>query len=149
MNISPAVTNKLEFNYLEYTIDLELNYNLTFISDVSGTGKTYLYEIINKQRTCKSLKDLIIKCYNYCDKELVEKEKKLTNDINGSTDTLFIIDNADILLSDDDRIHIAFDTKNQYILIGRKVEGLMLCDYNCASVVIDNKAKRITLEYED
>lgn len=148
MNIAPAVTNKLKFNYLGYTIDLDLNYNLTFINDKSGTGKTYLYELIHKQRTCENLKDLRIKCYNYSDKELVKKEKKLTNDINESTNTLFVIDNADILLSDDDRIHIAFDTKNQYILIGRKVEGLILCDYNCASAKIDNKAKSITLEYE-
>ena len=37
-----------------------------------------------------------------------------------------MIDNADILLDDSMRSYIAFDEKNQYIIIGRNPTGLQL-----------------------
>ena len=37
-----------------------------------------------------------------------------------------MIDNADILLDDKMRRYIAFDDKNQYIIIGRNPTGLQL-----------------------
>jgi len=50
---------------------------------------------------------------------------------------LVIIDNADILLDDEMRKHIAFDTDNQYIILGRNPEYLYVTKANCKELVVE------------
>ena len=60
-------------------------------------------------------------CLNYID---INKDcKEIIMNAKGK---LFVIDNADILLDDGVRRHIATDTDNQYIIIGRNPTGLLL-----------------------
>lgn len=143
MNIAPCITNSLHYENVGYDINLDLKTNLTFINDKSGTGKTFLYEIIDEQ----SSDNPNIICINYKNKknyiagELLEELKK-------SKGNLYVIDNADIILDDDTRKHIAFDTNNQYIIIGRILKNLMLSAHNCAEVIVNNEYKTIGLKYD-
>lgn len=117
MRIKPVVLKHIQTTHTSYEVDFILEANVTFIVGDSGTGKSavfsFLQELAAENRT--------IKCYNYLDKKTGYKTA-----IKNAKGKLIIIDNADILLDDDMRWHIATDGKNQYILIGRNPTGLML-----------------------
>ena len=49
MNTRPAVRTELKYKYLGFNLDLDLKTNLILISDKSGTGKSFLYDIIKSQ----------------------------------------------------------------------------------------------------
>lgn len=142
MNTRPVVRTELKYKYLGFKLDLDLKTNLILISDKSGTGKSFLYDIIKSQ----SIGDdevIGISCEEINNYKLVT----LLDTFKQEKNKLFIIDNADIMLDTETRRYIAFDTKNQYVLIGRDTSDLMLCNYNKARVIIDKDTKRIYLKY--
>ena len=143
MNTRPVVRTELKYKYLGFNLDLDLKTNLILISDKSGTGKSFLYDIIKSQ----SIGDDVIgiSCEEINNYKLVT----LLDTFKQEKNKLFIIDNADIMLDTETRRYIAFDTKNQYILIGRDSSDLMICSYNKARVKIDKDTKRIYLKYFD
>ena len=57
-----------------------------------------------------------------------------------------MIDNADILINDDIRKFINFETSNQYMLFLRNCDGLNVSDKSFKELKMDNN--RITLEEE-
>lgn len=144
MNTEPVVTSDLKYKYLDFNLDLDLKTNLVLISDKSGTGKSFLYDIIKEQSIgddniiCISCKDI----NNY-------KSRTLLNEFKEEKNKLFIIDNADLMLDIETKRYIAFDINNQYILIGRDTSNLMICRYNIAKVKIDEATKRIYLRYRE
>ena len=117
MKIKPVVTDSLQTMHTSFKVDLRLENNVTFISGDSGTGKSALFSFLEEYST----EDKRIKCYNYLD-----QKKGYKNSIKNSKGSLFVIDNADILLDDSLRSYIALDEKNQYIIIGRNPTGLLL-----------------------
>ncbi len=117
MRIKPIVLDRIQTTHTSYEVDFVLEANITFIAGDSGTGKSAVFSFLQEM----AAENRTIKCYNYLDKKTGYKAA-----IKNSKDKLFIIDNADILLDDDMRWHIATDGKNQYILIGRNPTGLML-----------------------
>lgn len=117
MKIKPVVTNIIKTRHTSFEIELQLEYNITFVSGESGTGKTALYSFLEEY----SAEEDYIRCFNYLD-----KNKPYKSLIENSTGKLIIIDNADILLDDSFRSYIAMDEKNQYIIIGRNPAGLLL-----------------------
>lgn len=144
MNTRPVVRTELKYKYLGFNLDLDLKTNLILISDKSGTGKSFLYDIIKSQ----SIGDdevIGISCEEINNYKLVT----LLDTFKQEKNKLFIIDNADIMLDTETRRYIAFDTKNQYVLIGRDSSDLMICSYNKARVKIDKDTKRIYLKYFD
>ena len=118
MKIKPIVTDHIKTKHTSFEVDLKLDYNVTFISGDSGTGKSALYSFL--QEYAAENKD--VRCFNYLD----QNRKVYKGSIKQSKGKLFVIDNADILLDDDMRRYIAFDDKNQYIIIGRNPTGLQL-----------------------
>lgn len=117
MKIKPTVLDHIHTKHTSFEVDINLDYNVTFISGESGVGKSALYSILEEQ----AAEDKRIRCFNYLDKKKLYK-----NSIKQSKDKLFVIDNADILLDDSMRGYIALDGKNQYIIIGRNPTGLVL-----------------------
>lgn len=117
MKINPIIQNRISTTHTSYDVDLVLDYNITFINGESGVGKSAVYSFIQEM----IIENKYIVCLNYLD-----KNKKYKNTIKNSKGKLFVIDNADLLLDTSMREYIAFDTKNQYIIIGRNPEGLML-----------------------
>lgn len=117
MKNNPVVMDRILTNHTSFIVDLELNFNITFIIGESGSGRSTVFSIIKE----KAVFDKRIRCYNYLDKNLNYK-----NAIKRSKGKLFVIDNADILLDDAMRQYIAMDPLNQYVIIGRNPTGLML-----------------------
>ena len=117
MRIKPIVQDRIQTTHTSYEVDFILEANVTFIVGDSGTGKSAVFSFLQEL----AAENKTIKCYNYLDKKTSYKAA-----IKNTKGKLIIIDNADILLDDDMRWHIATDGKNQYILIGRNPTGLML-----------------------
>ena len=117
MKIKPVVTDNIHTKHTSFEIDFKLESNITFISGESGTGKSAVFSFLEEL----AAEDKRIKCFNYLDKKSSYKSS-----IKRSEGKLFIIDNADILLDDKMRNYIAFDEKNQYIIIGRNPTALLL-----------------------
>ena len=117
MKIKPIIIDQIHTKHTSFEIDLYLQYNITFVSGESGTGKSALYTFLEELAT----EDKRMRCFNYLDYKKAYKKS-----IKQSKGKLFIIDNADILLDDQLRSYIALDEKNQYIIIGRNPTGLLL-----------------------
>lgn len=117
MKIKPVVQGNLHTIHTSYEVDFVFENNITFINGDSGVGKSAVYSFLQELAT----ENKKIKCFNYLD-----KNKRYTSTIKQSKDKLFVIDNADILLNNEIRQYIALDYKNQYVIIGRNPEGLML-----------------------
>lgn len=117
MKIKPVVMNQIKTTHTNFDVNIELEYNVTFIQGDSGVGKSALYSFIEELAT----EDKRIRCINYLDINKGYKQQ-----IANSKDKLFVIDNADIMLDDSTRKNIAKDSNNQYIIIGRNPRGLLL-----------------------
>ena len=117
MKIKPLVCERIQTTHTSFTVDLQFDYNITFINGDSGTGKSALYSFLEEL----AAEEKYIKCFNYLD-----KTKNYKNSIKKTRSKLFVIDNADILLDDGMREYIAADDKNQYVIIGRNPTGLLL-----------------------
>jgi ABC-type phosphate/phosphonate transport system ATPase subunit len=115
--MKPILFDRIRTNHTSFEVDLVIDNNVTFIIGDSGTGQSAVYSFLQEM----AAENKSIVCFNYLD---LKKRYKTT--IKQSKEKLFIIDNADILLDDAIRWHIATDGKNQYILIGRNPTGLML-----------------------
>ena len=55
--------------------------------------------------------------------------------VSNTQGKLIVIDNADILLSDDIRKYISLDDKNQYLIIGRNPKNLFATKENLFELV--------------
>lgn len=117
MKISPVVRKGIITTHTSYDVDLAFENNITFINGDSGVGKSALFSFIQEMTT----EDKEIRCFNYLD-----KNKNYKSAIKLSKGKLFVIDNADLLLDNKMRQYIATDTENQYVIIGRNPERLML-----------------------
>ncbi len=117
MKINPVVQKGINTTHTSYDVDLLLDNNITFIVGESGTGKSVVFSFIREMTT----ENRNLRCLNYLD-----KNKNYKNAIKRSRGKLFVIDNADMLLDNKMRHYIAMDTANQYVIIGRNPEGLML-----------------------
>ena len=117
MKIKPIVTDQIKTKHTSFEVNLRLEYNVIFISGDSGTGKSALFSFLQEY----AAENKNVRCFNYLD-----QKKSYKSSIKQSKGKLFVIDNADILLDDDMRRYIAFDCKNQYIIIGRNPKGLQL-----------------------
>ena len=98
------------------------DFNLIFNSDIillrgdSGTGKSYMKERLKSLSSDK----LIVYDYIY-----LNRQDDMFKEIKSKSGVLFVIDDADILLTDEMRKHIAADKNNQYLIIGR--DSRLLC----------------------
>lgn len=62
--------------------------------------------------------------------ELQRQKKDITGLLKSYDGKLIVIDNADILLDQVSRRYIAFDTRNQYLIIGRDVRDFLATEDN-------------------
>ena len=74
------------------------------------------------------------------------KSDNLLETIKQCRDSFIVIDNADILIDDDIRRFINFESSNQYMLFLRNCDGLNVSDKSFKVLKLDNN--RITLEEE-
>ena len=131
------VYKNIAFKAYPFSYDLVFDDIITLVGGDSGTGKTVLYEMLEDLRLTDEYK--AIKLFNY-------KSDNLLETIKQCRDSFIVIDNADILIDDDIRRFINFESSNQYMLFLRNCDGLNVSDKSFKVLKLDNN--RITLEEE-
>ena len=107
----------IKFEADPFTYFLDFSDRITLVRGDSATGKTYLYQMLEDLRMTKEYQ--AIKLFNYKTEDFHENLKKCKN-------RFIVIDNADLLLNDEDRKFINFASSNQYMLFARNCDGLNL-----------------------
>jgi len=111
------IYNIIKFDAAPFSYFLEFADRITLVRGDSATGKTYLYQMLEDLRMTKEYQ--AIKLFNYKTEDFHENLKKCR-------DRFVVIDNADLLLNDEDRRFINFNSSNQYMLFARNCDGLNL-----------------------
>lgn len=118
------IHSSFKFKKNGYDIKLKFNSRITLIQGDSGTGKTYIYQILDTVRIAKEYNNIV--CYN--SRYLSNEHASLLDKIQNLKDKLIVIDNAEIILGSKERKYIMMDHSNQYIIFGRDVTGLGLSE---------------------
>ena len=131
------IYKNIAFQEAPFFYNLSFDDRITLVGGDSGTGKTVLYEILEDLKLTDEYH--AIKLFNYKSENILEDLKKCRN-------SFVVIDNADILITDDIRKFINFEFSNQYMLFLRNCDGLNVSDKSFK--VLKLKDNKITLEEE-
>lgn len=126
MRSKPIVMDHFFTIHTAFIVNFKFTNNITILMGDSGTGKTATFSFI---RECMAIDSRIL-CLNYLD-----YQKDIMTIISNTQGKLIVIDNADILLSDDIRKYISLDDKNQYLIIGRNPKNLFATKENLFELV--------------
>lgn len=126
MRSKPIVMDHFFTIHTAFIVNFKFTNNITILMGDSGTGKTATLSFI---RECMAIDSRIL-CLNYLD-----YQKDIMTIISNTQGKLIVIDNADILLSDDIRKYISLDDKNQYLIIGRNPKNLFATKENLFELV--------------
>lgn len=135
MNCKPIVMEHFYTVHTSFVIDFQFTNNITILIGNSGTGKTASYSFLLESRS----EDDRIVCFNYTD--IKSDIKRIIESLEGK---LIVIDNADILLDQDTRKYITFDSKNQYLIIGRDVRDFLATEDNLFELEAVTRGERTT-----
>lgn len=111
------IYSEIAFEMKPFRYHLEFSSRITLVRGDSATGKTYLYQMLEDVRMTEQYKE--IRLFNYRSDDFHDNLKKCRN-------KFIVIDNADILINDEDRRFINFERSNQYLLFMRNCDGLNL-----------------------
>lgn len=131
------IYNRITFQAAPFSYDLVFNDRITLVGGDSGTGKTVLYEMLEDLRLTEDYQ--AIRLFNYRTDDFSQALMQCRN-------CFIVIDNADILMDDEDRRFINFECSNQYMLFSRNCDGLNVSDKSFKVLKFDEN--RITLEDE-
>lgn len=121
-------------------IDLEFKDRITLVSGNSGTGKTLIFELLNDIQMKDKDK------YTCINKALLNRTNmRLSTFIKKATGKLIVIDNADIILTDNDKKIINSDNKHSYLLFARNQQGLNITENSLTELQDDGRT--ISLRY--
>ena len=129
---------KISLQGEEVSFSFMLNSRIVVIRGESGSGRTFLFNTWKAYAVSRRNNILF---FNYT------TAQDLYNVLQSKRDCLFVIDNADILLTDELRAYIAQDLTNQFVIIGRCVDGLGVGRSGLAEVHIDVDKRKGTLVY--
>lgn len=131
------IYNRITFQAAPFSYDLVFNDRITLVGGDSGTGKTVLYEVLEDLKLTEDYQ--AIRLFNYRTDDFSQALMQCRN-------CFIVIDNADILIDDEDRSFINFECSNQYMLFSRNCDGLNVSDKSFKVLKFDEN--RITLEDE-
>ena len=136
MKSKPIVMEHFSTVHTSFVLDFEFTNNISILTGDSGVGKTASFSFIKE---CMALNPNIL-CLNYLD-----YQKDIAGIIKNASGKLIVIDNADVLLDDDIRKHIALDDKNQYLIIGRNPKNLFATKENLFELVSEAQGEQTVL----
>lgn len=149
LNKRNIVSDNIQLKIGESTFfDLDLRWNLIVIEGFSGQGKTYFFNALRNAKysefptNVKGVDLTKVEFINIFTKGLVD----LITFLKSKEGMLFVIDNADFVLTEEIAEYIGWDNKNQYIIFSRANWPFGLSP-NYYAKMIDNNGIR-TLEYE-
>lgn len=131
------IYNNIAFDAAPFSYDLRFEDRITLVGGDSGTGKTFLYEMLEDLRLTEPYR--AIKLFNY-------KSDNFRDMLHQCRDCFIVIDNGDIMVDDDVRKFINFEFSNQYMLFLRNCDGLNVSDGSFK--ILQFEGNRITLEEE-
>ena len=131
------IYKNVRFKAAPFSYDLEFDDRITLVGGDSGTGKTFLYGMLEDIRLTEEYN--AIKLFNY-------KSDNFSESLMQCRGSFIVIDNADILINNEIRRFINFELSNQYMLFLRNCDGLNVSDKSFKVLKQDNN--RITLEEE-
>ena len=111
------IYSSINFQAAPFSYSQNFADRITLVRGDSATGKTYLYQMLEDLRLTEEYR--AIKLYNYKSEDFHENLLKCR-------DRFIVIDNGDLLLNDEDRRFINFESSNQYMLFLRNCDGLNL-----------------------
>ncbi len=135
MNCKPIVMERYYTIHTSFVVDFQFTNNITILIGNSGTGKTASYSFLLESRS----EDDRIVCLNHTD--IKSDIKSIIESLEGK---LIVIDNADILLDHSTRRYITFDSRNQYLIIGRDVRDFLTTEENLFELVAVTRDERTT-----
>lgn len=140
MRSKPIVMDHFFTIHTAFIVNFKFTNNITILMGDSGTGKTATFSFI---RECMAIDSRIL-CLNYLD-----YQKDIMTIISNTQGKLIVIDNADILLSDDIRKYISLDDKNQYLIIGRNPKNLFATKENLFELVNEKVGEQTELSIKE
>lgn len=121
-------------------IDLTVHQNLTVIMGNSGSGKTYIFNILKKIETTKKTGTFMF---------IDASDRRGLKELGKTTGKIILIDNADVILNDKDRLNIRRDSSNYYLIFGRDVSLLGTGSLNIAEIKHDENKLYLHFKYKD
>lgn len=109
------IYDKISFQMNPFKYDLRFTDRITLVRGDSATGKTYLYQMLEDVRQIEQYH--AIKLFNYQSEDFHEALQACRN-------RFIVIDNADIILEEEDIKFINFEKSNQYLLFLRNCDGI-------------------------
>jgi hypothetical protein len=140
MKSKPIVMDHFSTVHTSFVVDFRFTNNITILTGDSGTGRTTAFSFIQE---CAPINPDIL-CLNYQD-----YQKDIAGIIKAAEKKLIVIDNADIILSDDVRKYIALDDKNQYLIIGRNPKNLFATKENLFELVSEKQGEQTILKLKN
>ena len=128
----------LKLKYMLVNFDLDLKDKMILIRGFSGTGKSFLYKALEAYSLYNDDRFVFLDWRTARNIDISMYLKKLSGKV-------IVIDNADIILSDEDRLYISMDTNNQYIIMCHNITGFKPGRMSFALISEENRT--IKLEY--
>ena len=113
------IYEEITFTANPFRYDLKFDDRFTLVGGDSGTGKTFLYNLLDDLKLTEQYK--AIRLFNYRSEDVERAIKKCRN-------CFIVVDNADILLINSIKHYMNFEFTNQYMLFGRNCDGLFLSE---------------------
>ena len=131
------IYRRIEFEANPFRYELQFESRITLVRGDSATGKTYLYQLLEDVKQLEEYRD--IRLLNY-------KSDDFHTTLKSYHDKFIVIDNADILLDDEDKRFINFEKSNQYLLFLRNCDGLNVSAHSFT--VLEERKYDISLRKE-
>ena len=112
--------------------DLSFKHRLTMVLGESATGKSCLYKALANYDVING--NVPLYCVNILDRNNIDLETFFFS----KSDTLFVIDNADIILSAALGFRISVDKRNQYLIFCHSYGGLKPAANSLTRLNIEN-----------
>lgn len=122
-----------------YSFDFSFHAPVTVIFGDSGIGKTLFYDVFSEY--CASINAEGIVFLNYCTSDAM-----LQSALKTIKNSVFIIDNADVIMADKTRDFYEKNRSNQYILLGRLTSRYTL-DTKSEATIIEPTDRHFILSY--
>lgn len=126
MKSRPIVIEHLKIVHTSFIVNFSFTNNVTILTGAAGAGKSMVFSFIREHAAINEQ----LACINH-----LNYEEDIINIITNAEGKMIVIDNADILLSDDIRKQISLDGKNQYLIIGRNPKNLFATRENLFELI--------------
>lgn len=136
--MNKLIVDRCDIDNGDVEIHLEFKDRITIVGGDSATGKTYTF---NALKDMSSISDVPYIFIDYSSRNMFRAGIK---DVKGC---MIVIDNADILLTREDKENIINDTNNQYLIFSRSCVGYRLPIERMAEFKMDREACKITMAY--